>query len=82
MTKKKIAAYLENAEDLEAFMTPEIYRNYKRNQLLVDLEYTPDAVKENIINTYESAKVSPRMKILNYFIKNRCRMLIECIEDF
>ena len=82
MTKKKIAAYLENAEDLESFMTPEIYRNYKRNQLLVDLEYTPDAVKENIINTYESAKVSPRMKILNYFIKNRCRMLIECIEDF
>ena len=39
-------------------------------------------IKKNIIDTYESAKVQPRMKILNYFIKNRCKLLIECIEDF
>ena len=82
MTKKKIQSYLDNAEELERFMGQEIYRNYKRNQLLVDLEYIPEAIKKDIIDTYESAKVQPRMKILSYFIKNRCKLLIECIEDF
>jgi 5'-3' exonuclease len=82
MTKKKIQSYLENAEELERFMGQETYRNYKRNQLLVDLEYVPEAIKKDIIDTYETVKVQPRMKILNYFIKNRCKLLIECIEDF
>ncbi len=82
MTKKKIQSYVDNAEELERFMGQETYRNYKRNQLLVDLEYVPEAIKKDIIDTYDSAKVQPRMKILNYFIKNRCKLLIECIEDF
>lgn len=82
MTKKKIQLYLDNAENLESFMTPEIYRNYKRNQLLVDLEHIPSEIKKSIIDTSESIKVPHRMKILNYLIKNRCKLLIESIEDF
>tara|TARA_B110000090_G_scaffold136095_1_gene149754 strand:- start:5246 stop:6097 length:852 start_codon:yes stop_codon:yes gene_type:complete len=82
MTKKKIQSYIDNVENLEEFMGQEIYRNYKRNQLLVDLTYIPEAIKKDIIDTSESVKVPPRMKILNYFIKNRCKLLIECIEDF
>jgi 5'-3' exonuclease len=82
MTKKKIQSYIDNVENLEEFMGQEIYRNYKRNQLLVDLAYIPEAIKKDIIDTSESVKVPPRMKILNYFIKNRCKLLIECIEDF
>ena len=82
MTKKKIQSYIDNVENLEEFMGQEIYRNYKRNQLLVDLRYIPEAIKKDIIDTSESVKVPPRMKILNYFIKNRCKLLIECIEDF
>tara|TARA_B110000902_G_scaffold252419_1_gene313865 strand:+ start:335 stop:1186 length:852 start_codon:yes stop_codon:yes gene_type:complete len=82
MTKKKIELYLEHAEDLENFMEPEIYRNYKRNQMLIDLSYIPEEIRTDIINTYDNAKVAPRMKILNYLIKNRCKLLIECIEDF
>ena len=82
MTKKKIQSYIDNVENLEEFMGQEIYRNYKRNQLLVDLMYIPEAIKKEIIDTSESVKVPHRMKILNYFIKNRCKLLIECIEDF
>ena len=82
MTKKKIQSYIDNVANLEEFMGQEIYRNYKRNQLLVDLAYIPEAIKKDIIDTSESVKVPPRMKILNYFIKNRCILLIECIEDF
>ena len=82
MTKKKIQDYVENAENLESYMSSEIYRNYKRNQLLVDLAYVPTEIKKSIIDTSEAVKVPHRMKILNYLIKNRCKLLIECIEDF
>ena len=82
MTKKKIQDYVENAENLESYMSSEIYRNYKRNQLLVDLAYVPAEIKKSIIDTSEAVKVPHRMKILNYLIKNRCKLLIECIEDF
>lgn len=82
MTKKKIQEYVDNAENLESYMTAEVYRNYKRNQLLVDLAYVPTEIKKSIIDTSEAVKVPHRMKILNYLIKNRCKLLIECIEDF
>ena len=41
MTKKKIQEYVDNAENLQSYMSDEVYRNYKRNQLLVDLAYIP-----------------------------------------
>ena len=82
MTKKKIQEYVDNAENLESYMSAEVYRNYKRNQLLVDLAYVPTEIKKSIIDTSEAVKVPHRMKILNYLIKNRCKLLIECIEDF
>jgi len=82
MTKKKIQEYVDNAENLQSYMSDEVYRNYKRNQLLVDLAYIPAEIKKSIIDTSEAVKVPHRMKILNYLIKNRCKLLIECIEDF
>ena len=60
----------------------EVYRNYKRNKLMIDLADIPEAVKSDIINTYEKSKPAHQSKILNYLIKKRCKMLIECIEDF
>ena len=82
MTKKKIQEYVDNAENLQSYMSDEVYRNYKRNQLLVDLAYIPAEIKKSIIDTSEAVKVPHRMKILNYLINNRCKLLIECIEDF
>ena len=82
MTKKKIQEYVDNEENLQSYMSDEVYRNYKRNQLLVDLAYIPAEIKKSIIDTSEAVKVPHRMKILNYLIKNRCKLLIECIEDF
>jgi hypothetical protein len=82
MSKKKLETYMENAETLESFMDSEVYRNYCRNKRLIDLSEMPVSLKEEIINTYESKKPASKMKILNYLIKNRCKMLIECIEEF
>lgn len=82
MSKKKLEAFMENAEQLDTYMDSEVYRNYCRNKMLIDLSEIPSSIKEEIINKYENQKVAPKMKILNYLIKNRCKMLIECIEEF
>jgi hypothetical protein len=37
---------------------------YSRNQLLIDLSYIPNEVKERIIKTYDEIK--PRPHALNY----------------
>lgn len=82
MTKKKIEYYTENAEDLQSVMDQEVYRNYMRNKKMIDLSETPADIKNDIIGMYENQKPAPKMKILNYLIKNRCKLLIECVEEF
>ena len=59
----------------------EVYRNYTRNLNLIDLEYTPDRIKQKIQNVY-SAYTVPKQNILNYLMENRCRLLIEDLNDF
>lgn len=81
MTQKKIATYLA-ATDIKEAMGEEIYRNYCRNKKLIDLEEMPDALRSEIINTYESTKASPKMKVLTYLIQKRCKLLIESVEEF
>lgn len=81
MTQKKISTFLA-AEDMREAMGEEIYRNYCRNKMLIDLEEVPAALKSEIINTYENTKPSHKMKVLNYLIKKRCKMLIESVEEF
>ena len=56
---------------------------FDRNQRLVDFEFIPAEVSEEIINRFEtSVVVSDKMKIMNYLIKNRCRLLLDNIEGF
>jgi hypothetical protein len=82
MSKVKLHALLDNIESLETFMEPEVYRNYCRNKKMIDLSEMPSSIKEEVINTYENKKVASKTKALDYFIKNRMKMLIECIEEF
>ena len=64
----------------------DVYRNYMRNKKMIDLteeSQCPDTVKHEIINTYESQdKSGNRKKVMNYLIKKRCRLLLECVGDF
>jgi len=82
LTQKKIDVWLQNLDNLEAVMGEEVYRNYLRNKRMIDLAETPESVKLDIINRFEGAKVASKMKILNYLIKNRCRLLVGCVADF
>lgn len=80
--QKLIDEVVSNIDTLESTLSADQYRNFKRNQTMIDLAYVPEAVKQNIINTYEKATTAPKMKVLNYLIKKRCKLLIEVVEEF
>ena len=82
VTKKKIADWIENIDNLESYMDAEVYRNYCRNKKMIDLHEMPSDLKDTIINTYESTKAASKLKVLNYLIKKRCKLLIESVEEF
>ena len=82
VTKKKIEHWLEHAEDLQSAMDENTYRNYVRNKNLIDLSCTPSHIKEAIINKFEEDPIGLKRNVLNYLIKKRCKMLIECVEEF
>ena len=82
VSAKRIEEYIQHAEDLRSVMTEDVYRNYQRNKKLIDLTETPKELKDQIINTYEGYKPPHKSKFLNYLIKKRCKLLIECIEEF
>lgn len=56
--------------------------NYIRNSTLIDLTMIPKDIKEKIINTYSEIKPASRQKLLNYFIENKLKNLMDVIEEF
>jgi hypothetical protein len=82
VSKKKIDTWLEKAEDLQSVMDAEVYRNYQRNKLLIDLDMIPKDYTDSIMYAYEQQLVAPRARILDYLIKKRCKMLVESVSEF
>ena len=77
VTKKKLDVWLE-AEDLQKVMGDTIYRNYLRNKKMIDLTETPDAIKEEIINSFESQDPKKNKgKVFPYLVQKRCKRLVE-----
>ena len=54
---------------------------FSRNQTLIDLRNIPNDIQTKIINTYEET-VPVKGKILDYFIANKLKNLIDVIEEF
>lgn len=59
-----------------------IRANYMRNATLIDLTFIPTEIREKIINTYEEIVPAKRSKLLNYFIENKLKNLMDVIEEF
>ena len=54
---------------------------YERNQLLVDLENTPDYLRDEILDQW-SVDPGNRDGLFNYFVKSKLNNLIENISEF
>ena len=80
MTAKKIAQFLVN-DDL-SIEDPLILRNWHRNQTLIDLSFVPEYISSKVIEQYESQVGKDRSKLMNYFISNKLKNLMEHISEF
>jgi hypothetical protein len=59
-----------------------IARNYSRNQQLIDLSFTPKEIRTKVIEQYDAQAGRDRSKLLNYFIANKLKNLMENISEF
>lgn len=84
MRAKKIKEWYDAYPNLcdKDVMPEEVYRNYCRNKLMIDLDCIPIDLKENIMNKYKSQQGKTNMKVLNYLITKRCSLLVEAAKDF
>lgn len=57
------------------------YRNYLRNQTLIDLDFIPNDIEESILNEFESLQPATG-KVFDYLTKHRLNELLDNVEDF
>ena len=80
ITEAKIINWL-NQEPTE-FCNEDMLRNYKRNELLIDLTQIPESLQKTIIDTYENTSAKTKQVFMNYMIANRLKNLLEVIDEF
>lgn len=77
ITKKR----LEEWQDINT-MKDEVKRNYLRNKSLIDLEQVPQHIKDQILEAWSIDEGRNRGQLLNYFIHNKLKHLMEAISEF
>jgi hypothetical protein len=77
VTKKRLEEWIDINK-----MSSEVKRNYARNQSLIDLSQVPAHLKERILEEYNRENTKDRSQLLNYFIKNRLKLLTESLNEF
>jgi len=82
LSKKKKEAMIQDISEV-AGLSAEWYRNYQRNQKLIDLTQTPQRLKNEIINEFWlTVPAENTARVLPYLINKQCKMLIESVEEF
>ena len=63
-------------------MDETVKRNYMRNKAMIDLSTIPANIKEQILTKYNVENTKDRSQLLNYFMKNKLRNLMENLSEF
>ena len=79
LSKKKIEGWVN---EVVPTFTDEQQKNYERNRQLIDLNYIPKEIEDNINREFDNVEVATRDKILRYFINKKLKTLIESIDEF
>jgi len=80
ITKKKIELWIDqNPED---FCNEEQLRNYHRNMKLIDLQYTPSNIVDQVGEQFDEIPKGKRSGLLNFFIERKLNNLIQDIGEF
>lgn len=80
ITKKVLEEWSDKDPSSES--DQEKLRNFKRNEVLIDLSNTPQSIQDQIMKEYNEQAGKNRSHIMNYMIKNRLKVLMESISDF
>jgi len=82
LSRKKKDMIIEDLAEGELLYAASWYRNYCRNETLIDLTKTPDRLKKQIIEEYNSQdQWSNRGLVLPYLINNNMKLMIESVEE-
>lgn len=80
ITEAKIIKWLN--QDPKEFCDDEMFRNFSRNEMLIDLTKIPENLRETILKEYDEAKSHNKQKLMNYMITHRLKNLMEVIDEF
>lgn len=78
--KKKVELWYKSPEEMP--QDTEFKRNYDRNKILIDLECIPKEIKQRIINSYTDQPQKDKSKLLDFFVQNKMKNMLEIIEEF
>ena len=79
ISKKKIVNWLD--QDPHDF-NDEMKRGWIRNKILIDFDLIPEPITTAILEQYNEEKKYQQGQLINYFIKNRLKYLMENMGDF
>ncbi len=81
VSAKRLAEFIEQGKD--ACRTDEERRNWDRNEQLVSFDKIPDTIKQEIIDTYINCNPKrDAMKIMNFLMTKKCRLLLDELNNF
>ena len=80
LSKKKVSVWSELEPDV--FCQGEQLRNYRRNEMLIDLTKIPEWLQDKIVIEYDRQPEVGRTKLFNYFVKHKLKNLMEHINEF
>tara|TARA_R110000824_G_scaffold49838_10_gene139669 strand:+ start:8337 stop:9185 length:849 start_codon:yes stop_codon:yes gene_type:complete len=80
ISKKKLERWM--GSEPETFCNEDMLRGYQRNRQLIDLEYIPEDLENEIIQEYSQEDKQDRSKLFNYFVKNKMMQLMDHIQEF
>ena len=80
ITTKKLEEWIKDPTTMPT--DDNFKRNYHRNKTLVDLSMIPKEIQEQIINTFTEYPLRDKGQLLNYFMSNRMKQMIEHIQEF
>lgn len=79
--KDKLETWL-SLEDPTKFCDETMLRNFKRNEQLINLDYIPVDIQTKIIECYQAGPKGDRKNLLNYFVENKLKYLLDSISEF
>ena len=83
LSAKKKLEIVDDLAEGELLYAASWYRNYQRNETLIDLDKTPEELKVKIVSEFSSQDQSKNSSLVfPYLINKNMKMLIESVEEF